>query len=85
MSSYIQLGCLIVSFLYGLLINILSKLVYKIHRRVFLFIILTVLLLFFICGSYVFILYYLNYGIFHFYFGLCMVFGFILYDVKCRK
>ena len=52
--KYKQLG------VYGLLINILSKLVYKIHRRVFLFIILTVLLLFFICGSYVFILYYLK-------------------------
>ena len=80
MNSYVQLFCLVFSFVYGLVICLLNNFNYKLLKNKNLF------LKFFISGLYVFdmsllyivILYIVNDGILHIYFVLMLLFGYIL-------
>lgn len=87
MNSYIQVICLVVSFLYGIFLyfsnhfnyNILKdkNIVVKIFGNI-LYILNATLL-------YILFLYKMNYGILHIYFIFFIVLGYVLMSVKKRK
>ncbi len=84
MNSYIQLMCLIVSFIYGIFIYIASKFNIKVikNKNIIIKSIINILFIFNISLGYVVILYYLNSGILHIYFILLMILG---YGIMCVK
>ena len=87
MSSYIQLICLIFSFLYGIVVNYLNKfnlLIIK-NKNCFIKLIIISLYIFNITLFYTIILYKLNYGVLHHYFVLFILLGYIFVNVKKRK
>lgn len=87
MNSYIQLICLIVSFLYGIFLyysNIFNIKVIS-NKNIFFKILISILYLFNISLLYVCFLYKVNGGVLHLYFVLLIVLGYIFICVKKRK
>lgn len=84
MNSYIQLGSLIISFIYGVLLYYFNRFNSKIikNRNIVLRSIISLLYVFDISLLYVVILYNLNDGILHIYFVLCILLG---YGIVCVK
>lgn len=84
MNSYIQLASLIVSFSYGIILFYLNRFNIKVMRNKNIVVksIINCLYLFDISLLYVVILYYLNGGILHIYFVLCIVLGYTFMCVK---
>ncbi len=87
MNSYVQLTCLVISFLYGILLYFTNKLNEKIFKKKS-FIIKIVGFVFYINNMallYILFLYKINYGILHIYFIMFMLLGYFLISVKKRK
>lgn len=87
MSSYVQLLCLIISFIYGFILYKLNCFNYKILKNKFI-IFRIILYLFYILDLsilYIVILYKINKGILHIYFVIMIILGFIISSVKKRK
>ena len=84
MNSYIQLGSLIISFIYGVLLYYFNRFNSKIikNKNIVLRSIISLLYVFDISLLYVVILYNLNDGILHIYFVLCILLG---YGIVCVK
>ena len=84
MNSYIQLGSLIISFIYGVLLYYFNRFNSKIikNRNIVLRSIISLLYVFDISLLYVVILYNLNDGILHIYFVLCILLG---HGIVCVK
>lgn len=80
MNSYIQLFCLVFSFIYGIVICLLNNFNYKLlrNKNIFLKLFISCLYIFDISLLYIVILYMVNDGILHIYFVLLMIFGYIL-------
>lgn len=87
MNSYIQLFCLVVSFLYGIFLYYANKFNVKVidNKCILLKIIISMLYLFNISLLYVCFLYKINGGILHIYFVVLIILGFVLTCVKKRK
>lgn len=85
MNSYVQLICLIVSFIYGFFLNITNKFNFKIikNKNIILKIIISLLYLFNISLLYVSFLYKINNGILHIYFILFIFMGYLFGVRKC--
>ncbi len=87
MNSYIQLICLIISFIYGYFLciaNEFNKLLIK-DKNIILKFVISLLYLFNISLVYVVFLYYINSGVLHMYFILLILLGYGLCDVTKRK
>lgn len=87
MSSYIQLICLTVSFIYGMLVyylNVLNEKMIK-NKNFISKIIISLLYIFNVSLLYVVFLYKINSGILHIYFILFIIIGHIFISVKKRK
>lgn len=84
MNSYIQLISLLVSFGYGILLFYLNRFNIKIIRgkNIVIRSIISLLYLFDIALLYIVILYKLNSGIWHVYFALCIILGYVFICVK---
>jgi len=87
MDSYTQLGCLVVSFLYGIMLFWLNNLNYKIlcDKNKFVNIIGSILYIINVSLIYISFLYKFNNGILHIYFVLFIILGYIFISVKKRK
>lgn len=86
MNSYVQLICLIVSFLYGFFINITNNINFKIinNKNIFIKIIISLLYLFNISLLYVVFLYKINNGMLHIYFTLLIFIGYLFSVKRCK-
>ena len=87
MNSYIQLLCLILSFIFGILIyyaNIFNNNVLK-RKNIIIKLMLSVLYLFNMSLLYVVLLYKLNDGVLHIYFVLLILLGYLFCCVRKRK
>lgn len=87
MNSYIQLICLIVSFIYGIILYYSNKINYKMFKNMnyILKIIGSILYINNMALLYIIFLYYMNSGVMHIYFILFMILGYIVASVKKRK
>lgn len=87
MNSYLQLICLLYSFLFGYSLYYLCKFNIRIIRKLGLLfkIIISVLFINNVSLFYIIVLYKLNYGILHYYFIIMIILGFMLCCVKKRK
>jgi len=87
MNSYVQLFCLIVSFLYGILLYYLNMFNYKIlkGKNILVKILGSILYILNVSLLYILFLYKINYGVLHIYFVLFMILGYIGISVKKRK
>lgn len=87
MNSYIQLFCLVVSFLYGIFLYYANNFNVKVidNKCILLKIIISILYVFNISLLYVCFLYKINGGILHIYFVVLIILGFVLTCVKKRK
>ena len=86
MSANIQLICLIYSFCFGILFNLINKLYFKILNRVnILFkIIFYVIYIVLISVLYMYVLFRINDGILHIYFILCILAGYYINVKWCK-
>lgn len=87
MNSYIQFICLVGSFLYGMLLNILNLFNIKLikDKPLLIKIIISILYILNVTLLYILFLYKLNYGVLHIYFILLIIMGYIFGTVKKRK
>lgn len=87
MNSYVQLICLVFSFLYGIIINYFNKFNLRIvnDKNIFIKVLIICLYIFNISLLYMVFLYRLNYGMLHYYFILFIILGYFSVDVKKRK
>ena len=87
MNSYVQLICLVFSFLYGIIINYFNKINLRIvkDKNIFIKVLIICLYIFNISLLYMVFLYRLNYGMLHYYFILFIILGYFSVDVKKRK
>ena len=87
MNSYIQLICLIVSFLYGIFLYYFNIFNIKVisNKSILFKIVISILYLFNISLLYVCFLYKVNGGVLHLYFVLLIILGYIFICVKKRK
>ena len=87
MSSYVQLLCLLISFIYGFILYKLNYFNYKILKNKFIIFRIILYLLYILDLSilYIVILYKINKGILHIYFVIMIILGFIISSVKKRK
>ena len=87
MNSYIQLICLVFSFLYGCFIYYSNNLNIKIikNKNILIKLILSIIYVFNISMLYVLFLYKINYGVLHIYFVLLIILGYVMVCVKKRK
>ena len=79
MSSFLQLYCFFFSFLYGILFGIITNLHFKLichYHLIFKFLISIVFIIDVVLG-YILLMYKLNLGIFHIYFLIFVLIGFI--------
>ena len=80
MSVHIQLVCIVVSFLYGILLkllNTINRLLLK-KKNIYINIICNFIYTYFIVLLYVIIIYKINRGIFHIYFIVVLIIGYYL-------
>ena len=84
MDVKIQLICILISFLYGLFINITFRLNYKINqnKNILTHIIIDLLYVYIIVLLYTLVIYNINDGIFYIYFLLLILLGYFMYN-KC--
>ena len=75
MNSYVQLICLVFSFLYGIIINYFNKFNLRIvnDKNIFIKVLIICLYIFNISLLYMVFLYRLNYGMLHYYFILFII------------
>lgn len=87
MSGTIQLLGLLFSFLFGFLLYSFLHFNYVLFKskNLFLFIVGEILVILLCSLFYVYILYQLNYGVFHLYFVLMILLGYFLHGVKICK
>ncbi len=87
MSSYIQLVCLILSFVYGFIINKFNNIILMLIKKVNILYRLIIYITYVILLSlfYIVILFNINRGILHYYFVIFIVIGYIIGYVKRRK
>ncbi len=87
MTSYVQLICLIVSFLYGILIFYTNKLNNRLmfKKNIFIQVIGNILYINNMALLYICFLYKINNGILHIYFVLFIIVGYLVMSVKKRK
>lgn len=87
MNSYIQFICLVGSFLYGMLLNVLNLFNIKLikDKPLLIKIIISILYVLNVTLLYILFLYKLNYGVLHIYFILLIIMGYIFGTVKKRK
>lgn len=87
MNSYIQLICLIFSFVYGFVIYFTNRINYKIlcNKGLVVSVVGSILYVNNMALFYLFFLYKINFGILHIYFLLFIVLGYIFGSVKNRK
>lgn len=87
MSSYVQLICLIVSFMYGIFLYYANhfnvRVIFK--KNIVEKLIISILYLLVVSLLYVCFLYKINGGILHIYFVLVMIGGYVFISVKKRK
>lgn len=86
MSIYFQLLCIIISFVYGVFIGFISYInnrLIKTNNKILLFM-LNILFNFNIILLYIIIIFKINKGIFHIYFGFLVLIGYFL-SIKCIK
>ena len=87
MNVIIQIICMLVSFIYGILINLLIIFNQKIFKsnNLFINIFFKMLYSFIIVLLYVILIYKINKGVFHIYFLLLMLIGYLLSrKIKCK-
>lgn len=87
MNSYIQLICLVVSFIYGIILyysNMINCNLFR-DKNILIKSIGSILYINNMALLYIVFLYYMNSGIMHIYFILFMVLGYIFISVKKRK
>lgn len=87
MNSYVQLSCLIVSFLYGIFLYYCNQFnIIIINNKSLIFkLIISMFYVFDITLFYLLFLYKINGGILHIYFILLIILGYIFVCVKKRK
>lgn len=87
MNSYVQVICLVVSFLYGIILYYLNTFNYRILRNKNIVVKVCGSILYILNATllYILFLYKINYGMLHIYFILFMIFGYVLISVKKRK
>lgn len=87
MNSYIQLICLVVSFLYGILLYYCNNINYRLFKdkNILLRSIGGILYINNMALLYIGFLYNINFGIMHIYFILFIVLGYVFVSVKKRK
>jgi len=87
MNSYVQLICLIFSFVYGIFLFYFNQFNYRIfqNKNIILKVIGSVLYINNVTLLYIYFLYKINYGILHIYFILLIVLGYFYSSVKKRK
>lgn len=87
MNSYVQCICLIVSFLFGILLyygNMFNTTIIR-NKNILIKLILSVFYIFNMSMLYVLFLYKINSGILHIYFVLLIIIGYVFMCVKKRK
>ncbi len=86
MDIQVQILCFIVSFIYGVFYNLISKLNYKIieNKNVFLKIVITSIFIFNSIILYLIILYKINFAIYHIYFLFILILGYIFSSRMCK-
>lgn len=87
MNSYVQCICLIVSFLFGILLyygNMFNTIIIR-NKNILIKLILSVFYIFNMSMLYVLFLYKINSGILHIYFVLLIIIGYVFMCVKKRK
>lgn len=87
MNSYVQFVCLVVSFLYGILLYYLNKFNYTFLRKkgILVKVVGSGLYLLNVILLYILFLYKINSGMLHIYFILFMILGYAFISVKKRK
>jgi len=87
MSSYIQLLCLILSFIYGYVVNKFNNIFLILVKKMNIFFRFIIYIAYVVIFSllYIFILFKINRGILHYYFVIFIVIGYIIGYVKRRK
>ena len=87
MSSYIQLLCLLLSFIYGYVVNKFNNIFLLLVKKMNIFFKFIIYLAYVVIFSllYIFILFKINRGILHYYFVIFIVIGYIIGYVKRRK
>lgn len=87
MNSYVQCICLIVSFIFGILLYYGNKFNIRIirNKNILIKLILSVFYIFNMSMLYVLFLYKINSGILHIYFVLLIIIGYVFMCVKKRK
>lgn len=87
MNSYVQFVCLVVSFLYGVLLYYLNKFNYTFLRKkgILVKVVGSGLYLLNVILLYILFLYKINSGMLHIYFILFMILGYAFISVKKRK
>lgn len=90
MSANLQLWCFLFSFIYGIFFGLSSYFHLKIIDKFSLIfkLLISIVYIIDIVLGYILLMYYLNFGIFHFYFFIFILIGYLLslyFTKKCKK